>query len=564
MRWFNNLNVGTRLLFAFLLMALITAAVGVFGLVNMARINEITDIMYERELVGLSELKEVNIIVLYLDRNLRNMILANTEEDRNRNIENNRSYQLILEETLASAAEKFVTAEGKKKIKEIQEILPTFLDMNRRIIEAVSREALQEARESVELVQGKGRELSDALDIHLTEANELKENLAAEFSQEATHLYQQATRLMIIVIGISVIVGIFLGILITLGLTGQLGGEPAYISKIVKQVSEGDLTVEFVNKGKKKERGVYLAVKEMTEKLREVVAEVSSATENVATGSEEISTASQKLSQGATEQASSAEELSSSMEEMSSTITQNNDNAQQTEKIAFKAAEDAKEGEKAVNEAVSAMKEIASKISIIEEIARQTNLLALNAAIESARAGEQGRGFAVVASEVRKLAERSGKSAAEISELSKHSVKIAEKAEELFGRILPDIEHTAQLVQEISAASNEQNTGAKQINAAIMQLDTVIQQNASAAEELAGTSEELASQAEQLKDTISFFKLDIKTRKTLLKALPVSVVRTGSSKSSETKSPKKIQGAEKNISTGITLSNSGDENFEEF
>lgn len=564
MRWFNNLNVGTRLLFAFLLMALITAAVGVFGLVNMARINEITDIMYERELVGLSELKEVNIIVLYLDRNLRNMILANTEEDRNRNIENNRSYQLILEETLASAAEKFVTAEGKKKIKEIQEILPTFLDMNRRIIEAVSREALQEARESVELVQGKGRELSDALDIHLTEANELKENLAAEFSQEATHLYQQATRLMIIVIGISVIVGIFLGILITLGLTGQLGGEPAYISKIVKQVSEGDLTVEFVNKGKKKERGVYLAVKEMTEKLREVVAEVSSATENVATGSEEISTASQKLSQGATEQASSAEELSSSMEEMSSTITQNNDNAQQTEKIAFKAAEDAKEGEKAVNEAVSAMKEIASKISIIEEIARQTNLLALNAAIESARAGEQGRGFAVVASEVRKLAERSGKSAAEISELSKHSVKIAEKAEELFGRILPDIEHTAQLVQEISAASNEQNTGAKQINAAIMQLDTVIQQNASAAEELAGTSEELASQAEQLKDTISFFKLDIKTRKTLLKALPVSVVRTGSLKSSETKSLKKIQGAEKNISTGITLSSSGDENFEEF
>jgi methyl-accepting chemotaxis protein len=154
------------------------------------------------------------------------------------------------------------------------------------------------------------------------------------------------------------------------------------------------------------------------------------------------------------------------------------------------------------------MKEIATKISIIEEIARQTNLLALNAAIEAARAGEHGKGFAVVASEVRKLAERSQLAAGEIGTLSAHSVMVAETAGEMLGKMVPDIQRTAELVQEISASSREQDSGAGQISKAIQQLDQVIQQNASASEEMASTSEELSSQAEQLKESISFFRID--------------------------------------------------------
>jgi len=196
------------------------------------------------------------------------------------------------------------------------------------------------------------------------------------------------------------------------------------------------------------------------------------------------------------------------MEEMTSNIKQNADNALQTENIARKSAIAAEEGGRSVAATVAAMKEIASKIGIIEEIARSTNMLALNASIEAARAGEYGKGFAVVASEVGKLAERSQKEAGEISKLSKESVSIAEQAGATISALIPDIRRTAELVQEISAASNEQNSGAEQINSAIMQLDKVVQQNASASEESASMSEELASQAEQMQETMEFFKVD--------------------------------------------------------
>jgi len=275
---------------------------------------------------------------------------------------------------------------------------------------------------------------------------------------------------------------------------------------VANDLSEGNLTVNVEIKSEDETGKLLQAMKNMVEKLREVVEGVSSASDNVAAASQQMSSGSQQVSEGATVQAASAEEVSSSMEEMSSNIKQNADNAQQTEKIALKAATDAKEGGQAVTETVSAMKDIAMKISIIEEIARQTNLLALNAAIEAARAGEHGKGFAVVATEVRKLAERSQTAAAEISKLSASSVEVAEKAGEMLTRIVPDIQKTAELVQEISAASNEQNSGADQINKAIQQLDQVIQENASATEEMASTAEELSSQAVQLQDIIGFFR----------------------------------------------------------
>jgi methyl-accepting chemotaxis protein len=274
------------------------------------------------------------------------------------------------------------------------------------------------------------------------------------------------------------------------------------------RLADGDLTVPIEVTGNDEIGQLLGAMKNMLEKLRQVVADVKTVSGHVGSWSQELSDGAAQMSQGATEQATSAEQASASIEEMNATIRQNAENAQQTEKIAQKSAADALSSSEAVSEAMVALKEIAGKISIIGEIARQTNLLALNAAIEAARAGEHGRGFAVVAAEVRKLAERSQAAAGEIGQLSTKTAEVSERAGAMLTRLVPDIQRTSELVQEISASSKEQAGGADQINAAIQRLNDIIQKNVGAAEAMSATSGELAQQAGQLQSTITFFKAD--------------------------------------------------------
>ena len=333
----------------------------------------------------------------------------------------------------------------------------------------------------------------------------------------------QAMMLAVAISLIAIAVGIITAALIIRTISRQLGSDPADIAHVAQSIASGDLDLKFAEPA----IGVYGNMRDMTGQLTRVVSDVRAGASNVASGSTELSASAEGLSQGATEQAASIEEVSASIEEMASNIKQNTLNAQTTEEIALKSAADAQESGSAVSEAVAAMKNIAEKISIIEEIARQTNLLALNAAIEAARAGEHGKGFAVVAAEVRKLAERSGNAAGEISELSSSTVTVAEKAGDMLENLVPNIQKTAELVQEISSASAEQNSGAEQISKAISQLDSVIQQNASASEEMASTSEELSSQSSMLENTMSFFKVGGYGSSSYAqpRALPVSTVR---------------------------------------
>jgi methyl-accepting chemotaxis protein len=322
-------------------------------------------------------------------------------------------------------------------------------------------------------------------------------------------LFEASYRLLSLILaisaaGLAVLVAVFL--YLSVSITRPLAAAVA----IADRVARSDLTEtpdETFLRRKDEIGDLARSVDRMIGGLRGIVSAILDAGRNISQGAQQMSQTSQSLSQGATEQAAGAEEVSASVEEMSSSIRQNSDNAAATEATARKAAEAGTRGGEAVARTVQAMRDIAGKIGIIEEIARQTNLLALNAAIEAARAGEAGKGFAVVAGEVRKLAERSQTAAGEISSLSSASIEVADQAGSLLGAIVPDIRRTAELVQEISAASREQASGVDQISRAVTQLDQVIQQNASASEEMAGMAEELSSQAAQLKDTMSVFRL---------------------------------------------------------
>jgi len=280
------------------------------------------------------------------------------------------------------------------------------------------------------------------------------------------------------------------------------------VVRVMGAVSEGDL-MQRIEKSYEGAFGVLKAYTNSTVvKLSQVVTEVNGGALALTDASEQVSATAQSLSKASNEQAASMEETSASIEQMTASISQNTENAKVTDGMASKAAKEATEGGDAVKSTVAAMKQIAKKIGIIDDIAYQTNLLALNAAIEAARAGEHGKGFAVVAAEVRKLAERSQVAAQEISEVATNSVELAETAGRLLDAIVPNIRKTSDLVQEITAASEEQSAGVGQINAAVGQMSQATQQNASSSEELAATAEEMSSQAEQLQRTMSFFKLE--------------------------------------------------------
>lgn len=302
-------------------------------------------------------------------------------------------------------------------------------------------------------------------------------------------------------IGISIVLALLLGFSLSRMIT-----KPLFVAvDTSSKMAEGDLRSDITSTGRDEIGRMLSAMGNMIVRLRDVVNGVNGAVDNVASGSQELSSTSEALSQGATEQASSVEKLSASIEELSGSITRNADSSRQTAEIASMASGKAAESGGAVTQAVSAMKEIADKITIIEEIARQTNLLALNAAIEAARAGEHGKGFAVVAAEVRKLAERSGSAASEISELSGTTVGVADKAVGMLDELVPDIEKTSELIAEIDSVCKEQDTVIKQIGHAVMQVEKTTQASASASEEVAATAEELSGQAENLRQMMGYF-----------------------------------------------------------
>ncbi|MEQ8399111.1 methyl-accepting chemotaxis protein [Thalassobaculum sp.] len=304
---------------------------------------------------------------------------------------------------------------------------------------------------------------------------------------------------------ITVIISLLAGIALALRIRQRLNATV----KIVDRFGAGDLSATVETDGATDEIGrVLSSVATMQDNLRDMLGTIRTASNGVSSGSAELRQAAQQVADGVNDQASSVQETSAAMEEMSAGIRQNAKNAEETEKVSERMASEATRCSEAMGQTAAAMKHISDKILVVEEITRKVELLALNASVEAARAGEHGRGFAVVASEVSRLAEISKQAASEIQDASADGREAAENTSRLLSELLPEITRTKDLVQGITAASEEQSIGADEINVAIHRLNTVIQQNAAAAQQMAATSGSLATRGRELQQSVSRFKLN--------------------------------------------------------
>jgi len=500
---FKNMKIGVRLALGFGILMLFMGGLIWIGVLGMTHVDDDMERIVTINNVRIDQVNDMSRDIMNISINIRNILYNDNPEKRLEYRERISKFREEYGKSVKQAEELTTKTDTRawELINKLKDQIATSRGLNDKVVELAMASKDKEAgqlmsKEAAPAERAVQEQIQLLLD-HNMERNKLR-------YEEAVATYKSSRGLMFGMGAAAILFGIIIAVYMTRGITRPL----VNAVQVSNKLAEGDLSMNIESKSTDETGLLLSAMRNMVERLRMVVADVKGAADNVASGSQQLSTGAEQMSQGTTEQAASAEEASSSVEEMNATIKQNADNASQTEKIALKSATDANESGKAVSETVGAMKEIAAKISIIEEIARQTNLLALNAAIEAARAGEHGKGFAVVASEVRKLAERSQSAAGEISKLSTSSVEVAEKAGQMLAKLVPDIQKTSELVQEISAASKEQTTGADQINLAIQQLNQVIQQNAGAAEEMSSTAEELSSQAEQLQSTISFFKVD--------------------------------------------------------
>lgn len=504
MKQLKQLRLGTKLLLAFLFCSVLTLIVGAWNLLTMEEIGQRGQDVYTENLLAISNLgKAQSNLLVHARTVVRALTQTKDKELQKQTLTRVATYQKAMERFWDEYAKSSPDETETQLRNRLLAMMPKYLQSTDTAIRLLQANQIEQA---TQLVNGELRDYSkdvEALYDELVQNNSQQAALANQHNAEAI---ASARTFAIGFIIASFVLAMALGIVVARSVTHQLGGEPDYAADIVKRIAAGDLSVVVAVKPGD-ESSMLAAMRAMVAKLRGTMGEIQASADALASASEQISSAAQSLSQNASEQAASVEETSASLEQMSATVAQNADNANTTNQIATRSSADGQEGGDAVRQTVAAMRQIAEKIRIIDDIAYQTNLLALNAAIEAARAGEHGKGFAVVAAEVRKLAERSQSASHDIDTVASGSVALAERAGELLGQLVPSIQQTSGLVQEIAAASAEQAGGLDQISSAVTQLSQTTQMTASSSEELSATAEEMSSQALQLQESIRYFKL---------------------------------------------------------
>jgi methyl-accepting chemotaxis protein len=498
---FRNISIGKRLFLGFGVVLALTAGVGFVGWHYTHSIAGEFDNIYTQNLQSAVQLANAERGLWELRFGIANYAGWGAADRAKIRTEEVKWMQQV-EDNMKAYKQGLRTEAEKEALKDWDEWYPKYVQARPHWFELIDQDKHDEAATyRAETTNYFGPNSVKALAKLIAIQTDLGTEKRTQVNGEAASSLQMIGVLLFVAMGAGFVLAFFATKSVTLPVDALAG----HLSELAS--GGGDLTKRIHVQSTDEVGQMGLSLNSFLEKLEKIIVDVKGGASAIASAAQQVASSSSSLSQGTSEQAASAEETTSSLEEMSASIQQNSENSRQMEAVATKGAREAEESGKAVTHTVEAMKSITEKIEIIDEIAYQTNLLALNAAIEAARAGEHGKGFAVVATEVRKLAERSQAAAKEISSLATDSVKVAEHSGKLLEELVPSIKKTAELVQEVAAASREQSSGVGQINKAMGQVDQVTQRNASSAEELSSTAEELASQSEALLQLMNFFKV---------------------------------------------------------
>ncbi len=495
----RNLKLNQKLLLIATSVLIIFLITGVFSIIQLNKLSELTDKMYRHPLTVSNAVLRVDKNIKAIDIELLNAIINHNES---------KTDQKIFELTTAITSDIKLINErflgDKEMLVNVEKSLNKW-NPNLQVLQSQLKEFASDSLIVISL-NGSYKQNLQELTSTIGELNNFAQNKAIYFKENAEKVQTDSRNALIITLVVSALFSFILTLLINKSIKNQLGDDPKEVARIANEIAKGNLSIRF--KDDTKLVGVYHSMHDMAAKLRTLIKSILESAQEIRATGDGIKISMKKLSDGMSSQAASSQEISVTMEEMASAISQNSDNAQKTEQISVTTSESMLLMSKASSESLSAIRQIAEKISVINDIAGQTNLLALNAAVEAARAGEHGKGFAVVAGEVRKLAEQTKLAADEINELSASSVKLTETSEQRITELNPEIEKTTTLVKEINHSSTEQNSSASQINNSISSLSQITQETAASSNKVTDMAEELAKSADSLVDLISKFKID--------------------------------------------------------
>lgn len=500
------MKIKTRLYSTAILISILQVVFSLITTNFLTSANDETEIITEKSLPAINYIARINTATANFRTAEFNRVLADTESAmRNRDSEL-AEYVTNIEEANQLYFSLITTEEERVFYTDYLQLWQAYLDIHADVIEALKN---SDPELAANIMNNRSEEAFYTLNNKLLQ-------LQAENWRQSQEAISASAKIFKQIQSTSLLLILFITFIVALLMYRIFSSITKNLNKaknIVTELSSGNLMVEIDTNGNNEITELLAQLDVMAKQIRKTVEGIVEGSNVLYLAGSEFKELAKQLSEGANDQAASVEEVSASIEQMTANIEQNTDNSQVTERYALEAAQRIASGNGALNETVLSMKEIVTKISVVSEIAFQTNLLALNAAVEAARAGEQGRGFAVVAAEVRKLAESSRQAAHTIDTISKSGIKVSSQAQKMFNDIIPAVQNTTKLVQEIAAASIEQRNGTAQISSAIMMLSNVTQKNAAVASEVLNNAEEMTILANQLKEAIAFFKIEAEQEK---------------------------------------------------